>query len=139
LLPNMSVKESSRSLGDNHSEKAISIFWTGSEEELVLQTIRGCSTANLNASESADGEWLAKRIGQGANELTGAAIESVDGAGAGVVRDQESTAESSEICRSQGETPGLVQRRAVSKVFQESAIFAEDVDVAACAARCAGK
>ncbi len=63
-----------------------------------------------------------------ANELAGDGIEGVDGAGVGVVRNKQGVAELAEILGRDGETPRLIQRRAVGELLQEVAIFTEDVN-----------
>jgi len=84
-------------LDDYDSEEAIGVAGTGSEEELILEPICGSSAAELNAPQSIDGDRRARCIPQRAHEFTSDMIEGVDGASAGVVRNQKGVAESSEI------------------------------------------
>src|SRR3984893_4196391 len=69
-----------------------------------------------------------------ANEGAGRKVEAIDSAGVGVVADQQGVAERAEIRRGDGESPGLVERRARDEGFHEGAIFLKDIDVSTGAA-----
>src|SRR6202022_4699900 len=76
-------------------------------------------------------DGLAHRIDYGSNESTGRQVETVDGAGVGVVADQQGVAEGAEVRGGNGESPGLVEGRARDEGFHEGAIFLKDINVSA--------
>src|SRR6202022_4474162 len=103
---------------------------TGSEEKLVGRAIVCRSSTKFNSPKLVDENRFAVGVLDGAHELSRYAVEGVDSAGVGVVRDQQRVAQWSKIPGGDGEAPGLVQRRAMCHLLQECSIFAEDVDVA---------
>ena len=106
------------------------IVGTGSEEKLVARAIVCCSPTKFNSPKLVDVNRFAIGVLDGAHELPRYAVEGVDSAGVGVVRDQERIAQWSKIPGGDGEAPGLIQRHAMCHLLQECSVFAEDVDVA---------
>src|ERR1700730_17741902 len=74
-----------------------------------------------------------------ANEGAGCQVEAIDSAGVGVVADQQSVAERAEVRRGNGESPGLVERRARDEGLHEGTIFLKDVNVSTGCAICSGE
>src|SRR6202165_1721130 len=67
----------------------------------------------------------------GPNEGAGCQVEAIDSAGVGVVADQQSVAERAEVRGGDGESPGLVERRARDEGLHERTIFLKDINVSA--------
>ena len=106
-------------LSRDHAEQPSEIIVGASgEEKLVGGTIGSETITKLNCPELVYVDHVAIVVPQGANELAGNGIEGIDGAGVGVIRDEQSVAEFSEILGSDGETPRLIQRRAVGELLQ---------------------
>ena len=74
------------------------------------------SAAELDSPKLIDHNVLAVRVPDRPHELSGYAIEGVDGAAVGVIRDQQSVAEGPKILGRNGETPRLVQRLRLAPV-----------------------
>ena len=127
-------------LSGNHAEQSSEIIVGASgEEEVICRTIGAGSVTKLNCPELVYVDHVAIVVLQGANELAGNGIEGIDGAGVGIVRNEQGVAEFSEILGSDGETPRLIQRRAVGELLQEVAIFIEDVNKTTGSARVGGE
>src|SRR5580698_4106543 len=103
-------------LRENKPEVAVGVIWTGGEEKLVPLAIFRRPAAEFNSPEPVDEDWLTGGIHHRADQCSSLESESVDGAVGCVVRDQQRIAERAEVCRSKGESPGLVQRFAMRQV-----------------------
>src|ERR1019366_799718 len=131
VLPSC-VFERLRLLQTNHTKRSSQIVVrTGGEEELVGAAVVCRTSAEFNSPQLVDADRLAIGVLQRAYKLAGDGIEGVDGAGVGVVRDQQSVAQLSKIPGRDGKAPGLVQWLALRELPHECPVFLEDVDVAA--------
>src|ERR1700738_999060 len=88
------------------------IVRTGSEEKLVDHTIVCRSSTKFNPPKLVDVNRFPAGVLDGADELPRYAVEGVDSAGIGVVRDQERIAQWSKIPGGDGEAPRLGPREA---------------------------
>ena len=73
----------------DHTEQSSEItVGPGGEEKLVDGAVLAESVAKFNSPELVDVDYLVIGVFQGADELAGYGVESVDGAAVGVVRNQ---------------------------------------------------
>jgi hypothetical protein len=84
------------------------IVRTGSEEKLVGRAIVWRSSTKFNPPKLVDVNRFTAGVLDGADELPRYAVEGVDSAGVGVVRDQERVAQGTKIPGRDGQAPGLV-------------------------------
>ena len=73
----------------DYAERSCQVVGTGSEEKLVARAIVCCSPTKFNSPKLVDVNRFAIGVLDGAHELPRYAVEGVDSAGVGVVRDQE--------------------------------------------------
>src|SRR5450631_1501064 len=79
----------------------------GGKEELVFSAAVGIASAELDAPELIDVDGFAVRVFDRPDKLSTPNVVSVDGAAIGIVRDQQSIAERSEVLVRHGESPRL--------------------------------
>src|ERR1700730_7126827 len=105
------------------------IIRTGGEEQVIAGAVVCRSSTKLNSPKLVDVNRFAVGVLDGAHELPRYAVESVDSAGVGVVRDQQRIAQRSKILGGEGGAPGLVQRRPLCHLHKDCPFFAEVFDV----------
>src|ERR1700730_10238694 len=98
---------------ENAERSSQVIVRTGSEEKLVGRAIVCRSSTKFNPPKLVDVNRFTAGVLDGADELPSYAVEGVDRAGVGVVRDQGRVAQWSKIPGGDGEAPRLVQRCAM--------------------------
>src|SRR5208282_5694990 len=86
---------------------------SGGVEELVGGAVRSGAAAELDPPELVDHDGLAFGIDYRPNQGAGRQVEAVNRAGVRVVADEQGVAERAEVCRGDGQSPGLVERLAV--------------------------
>src|SRR5579863_3251664 len=120
----------------DHTEQTVHVVvGSGSEEQLIRLAIVRSAPAELDSPKLVNLNRLACGILDRTYKLPSLEIKSIDGSGVGVVRDQKSIAQRTEILRSHRESPRLVQRFSMRKPLHERSIFAENVDVTISTAR----
>src|SRR5215469_2366836 len=100
------------------------------EEQFICRSIvcHRQPVAEINCPKLIDVDDPAACVPYSANRGSGNGIEGVDGAAVGVIRHQQCVAQRPEAASSCGESPGLIQRRALRQGLQEYTTFAEYVD-----------
>src|ERR1700687_5299727 len=116
----------------DHAEQTVEIILRSrSIEELVGLAVGRRAATELDPPKLVDHDGLVLSIDYGSNEGSGGQVEAVDGAGVGVVADQQSVAEGAEVRGGNGESPGLVEGCARDEGLHEGAIFLKDINVSA--------
>src|SRR5277367_182969 len=111
-----------RLLKRDHAEEPIQpVVRSCGVVELILLSV-GCGPASeLDCPKLVDGDRLLRRVCDRPHKLSGLEIKAVDRAGVGVVGNQQGLAQRPEILRSHSESPWLVERFPVGKLFHECA------------------
>src|ERR1700722_13705911 len=107
------------------------IVGSGGEEQLVYGAILAGAVAKFKSPELVDADFRTFGVFQLADGFSGYGIEGVNAADVGIVTNDQGVAELAKILGSDGQTPRLVQRRALGQALQHGSIFGENVDEAA--------
>jgi hypothetical protein len=112
----------------DHAEQSVQTFLRSRRKvELILLPVGCCPTAKVDCPKLTDLNRFVRGVHNGPHKLSSREIEAVDGASVGVVGNQKSIAQRTEVLRSHDKSPRPIQWVPMSKLLHECAALRKDV------------